>query len=59
MNEHKKMSPDTAITVLKLLKTWTLQRHAPTDDDKEAKQSLEEAIQIAIAALEEKLEGAA
>ena len=59
MNEHKKMSPDTAITVLKLLKTWILQRHAPTDDDKEAKQSLEEAIQIAIAALEEKLGGAA
>lgn len=59
MNEHKKMSPDTAITVLKLLKTWILQRHAPTDDDKEAQQALDEAIQIAVAALEEKIGGVA
>lgn len=50
------MAPETAIKVLKVLGDWITLQHAPTDDDKEAKRSLGEAIQIAIAALEEKIE---
>lgn len=57
MNERKKMDPETAIKVLKVLSNWITLQHAPTDDDKEAKQSLGEAIQIAVAALEEKIGG--
>ena len=57
MDEHKKMSPETAIKVLKVLGDWITLQHAPTDDDKEAKRSLGEAIQIAVAALEEKIGG--
>ena len=56
MDERKKMDPETAIKVLKVLGDWILMQHAPTDNDKEAKQSLDEAIQIAVAALEEKIE---
>ena len=51
------MAPETAIKVLKVLGDWITLQHAPTDDDKEAKRSLGEAIQIAIAALEEKIGG--
>ena len=57
MNEGKKMDPETAIRVLNVLSNWIMLQHAPTDDDKEAKQSLDEAIQIAVAALEEKIGG--
>lgn len=59
MNEHGKMDPETAIKVLRALSTWILQQHASTVNDVEAKQSLDEAIQIAVEALEEKLGGAA
>lgn len=59
MNEHGKMDPETAVKVLRTLNSWILQQHASTDNDVEAKQSLEEAIQIAVEALEEKLGGAA
>lgn len=54
--EKEKMTPETAIKVLNVLGDWITMQHAPTDDDKEAKRSLNEAIQIAIAALEEKIE---
>ena len=57
MDERKKMDPETAIKVLKVLGDWITMQHAPTDVDKEAKQSLDEAIQIAVAALEEKIGG--
>lgn len=57
MDERKKMDPETAIRVLNVLSNWIMLQHAPTDDDKEAKQSLDEAIQIAVAALEEKIGG--
>ena len=57
MDDHKKMDPETAIKVLKVLGDWITMQHAPTDDDKESKQSLDEAIQIAVAALEEKIGG--
>lgn len=56
MDERKKMDPETAIKVLKVLGDWILMQHAATDDDKESKRSLDEAIQIAVAALEEKIE---
>lgn len=56
MSKENKMAPETAIKVLKVLGDWITLQHAPTDDDKEAKRSLGEAIQIAIAALEEKIE---
>lgn len=57
MDERKKMDPETAIKVLKFLGDCITMQHAATDDDKEAKQSLNEAIQIAVAALEEKIGG--
>lgn len=57
MDDRKKMDPETAVKVLNVLGNWITLQHAPTDDDKEAKQSLNEAIQIAVAALEEKIGG--
>ena len=57
MSKENKMDPETAIKVLNVLGNWITLQHAPTDDDKEAKQSLGEAIQIAVAALEEKIGG--
>lgn len=57
MDERKKMDPETAIKVLNILGNWITLQHAYTDNDKEAKQSLDEAIQIAVAALEEKIGG--
>ena len=56
MSKENKMDPETAIKVLKVLGDWILMQHAATDDDKESKRSLDEAIQIAVAALEEKIE---
>ena len=55
MSKENKMAPETAIKVLKVLGDWITLQHAPTDDDKESKQSLDEAIQIAVAALEENI----
>ena len=57
MSKENKMDPETAIKVLNVLGNWITLQHAPTDDDKEAKQSLGEAIHIAVAALEEKIGG--
>ena len=57
MSKENKMDPETAIKVLKVLGDWILMQHAATDDDKESKRSLDEAIQIAVAALEEKIGG--
>ena len=56
MDERKKMDPETAIKVLRVLDSWILQQHASTVDDVDARHSLDEAIQIAVAALEEKTE---
>ena len=56
MDEHKKMDPETAIKVLKVLNKWILQQRAVTNNDIEARHALDEAIQIAVAALEEKIE---
>ena len=56
MSKENKMDPETAIKVLNVLGDWITLQHAPTDDDKEAKRSLNEAIQIAVTALEEKTE---
>lgn len=57
MSKENKMAPETAIKVLNVLGDWITLQHAYTDNDKEAKQSLDEAIQIAVAALEEKIGG--
>lgn len=57
MDEHKKMDPETAIKVLKVLDKWVLQQYAATANDVIARSSLDEAIQIAVAALEEKIGG--
>ena len=56
MDERKKMDPETAIKVLKVLNKWILQQSAVTNNDIEARGALDEAIQIAVAALEEKTE---
>lgn len=56
MDEHKKMDPETAIKVLKILSSWMKTQHAWTKSDAEAQNALDEAIFIAIAALEEKNE---
>lgn len=57
MDERKKMDPETAIKVLKVLNKWILQQSAVTNNDIEARSALDEAIQIAVAALEEKIGG--
>lgn len=56
-NEKTKMDPETAIRVLKVLNKWILQQSAVTNNDIEARSALDEAIQIAVAALEEKIGG--
>lgn len=56
MDEHKKMSPETAIKVLKVLNKWILQQSAVTNNGIEARHAVDEAIQIAVTALEEKIE---
>lgn len=58
MNEHKKMDPETAIKVLKMLDDWLILK-ATTKEAMEMQHSVDEAIQIAVAALEEKIGGAA
>ena len=57
MDERKKMDPETAIKVLKVLDKWILQQYAATENDVIARSSLDEAIHIAVAALEEKIGG--
>lgn len=57
MDERKKMDPETAIKVLKILSSWMKTQHAWTKSDAEAQNALDEAIFIAIAALEEKIGG--
>lgn len=57
MNEEKKMDPETAIKVLKVLNKWILQQSAVTNNDIETRHALDEAIQIAVTALEEKIGG--
>ena len=56
MGERKKMDPETAIKILKVLSKWMKTQHAWTKSDAEAQNALDEAIFIAIAALEEKVE---
>jgi len=58
MDERKKMDPETAIKVLKMLDDWLILK-ATTKEAMEMQHSVDEAIQIAIAALEEKIGGAA
>lgn len=57
MAECKKMDPETAIKVLKVLNKWILQQSAVTNNGIVARHVLDEAIQIAVAALEEKIGG--
>ena len=57
MDERKKMDPETAIKVLKVLNKWILQQSAVTNNGIEARSALDEAIHIAVAALEEKIGG--
>lgn len=56
MSKENKMDPETAIKVLKVLSKWMKTQHAWTKSDAEAQNALDEAIFIAIAALEEKTE---
>lgn len=56
MDERKKMDPETAVKVLNVLNKWILQQSAVTNNDIEARSALDEAIQIAVTALEEKTE---
>lgn len=56
MSKENKMDPETAIKVLKVLSKWMKTQHAWTKSDAEAQNALDEAIFIAIAALEEKIE---
>lgn len=57
MNKENKMDPETAIKVLKVLDKWILRQYVSTANDVIARSSLDEAIQIAVAALEEKIGG--
>ena len=56
MSKENKMDPETAVKVLKVLDKWILRQYAATENDVIARSSLDEAIQIAVAALEEKIE---
>ena len=58
MDERKKMDPETAIKVLKTLSDW-LFFQATSDEAIEMQHSIDEAVQIAVAALEEKIGGVA
>lgn len=57
MNERKKMSPETAMEVLKRMGTFF--KLAKGDMEKSGWNAVDEAIEIAVAALEEKIGGAA
>lgn len=54
MSKENKMDPETAIKVLKMLDDWLILK-ATTKEAMEMQHSIDEAIQIAIAALEEKI----
>jgi len=51
------MDPETAVKILKVLSKWMKTQHAWTKSDAEAQNALDEAIFIAVAALEEKIGG--
>ena len=57
MDERKKMDPETAIKVLKALRVWLFFK-AASKEEIEMQHSIDEAVQIAVAALEEKIGGA-
>lgn len=54
MSKKNKMDPETAIKVLKTLSDW-LFFQATSDEAIEMQHSIDEAVQIAVAALEEKI----
>lgn len=56
MDERKKMDPETAIKVLKTLSDWMFFNATESSATREAQHSIDEAIHIAVAALEEKVE---
>lgn len=56
MSKENKMDPETAVKILKVLSKWMKTQHAWTKSDAEVQNALDEAIFIAIAALEEKTE---
>lgn len=58
MDERKKMDPETAIKVLKTLSGW-LFFQATSDEAIEMQHSIDEAVHIAVEALEEKIGGCA
>lgn len=58
MSEENKMDPETAIKVLKTLSDW-LFFQATSDEAIEMQHSVDEAVHIAVEALEEKIGGAA
>ena len=58
MSKENKMDPETAIKVLKTLSDW-LFFQATSEEAIEMQHSIDEAIQIAVAALEEKIGGCA
>ena len=58
MSKENKMDPETAIKVLKTLSDW-LFFQATSDEAIEMQHSIDEAVQIAVAALEEKIGGCA
>ena len=55
-NERTKMDPETAIKVLKTLSDWLFFNVTESSVTREAQHSIDEAIHIAVAALEEKIE---
>ena len=57
MDERKKMDPETAIKVLKTLSDWMFFNVTESSVTREAQHSVDEAIQIAVAALEVKIGG--
>ena len=57
MSKENKMDPETAVKILKVLSKWMKTQHAWTKSDAEAQNALDEAIFIAVAALEEKIGG--
>lgn len=54
MDERKKMDPETAIRVLKTLSDWLFFK-ADSEEAIEMQHSIDEAVHIAVAALEEKI----
>lgn len=60
MNERTKMDPETAIEVLKAVKVWLTTLFVDANEsDAVIYHSVDEAIQIAVEALDEKIGGVA